>query len=148
MLVTGSAFYVKAKLSHYRPGQTQRVPGGWVSQNFYKFGALRWQVCQTYGTGRLYLQKISLGPISVRGWVIPRATVWQEGLMTPSVKDPATFRFVAQCLNQMRHRAPRILCPNVFCINIKLCSIQILMWKPCWMQLHYSVSHVCVFIWV
>ena len=55
--------------------------------------------------GPLQPQETFLVLISARGQVNPMAIVRLMS-MTPSEIEPATFRFAAQCLNQMRHRVP------------------------------------------
>jgi hypothetical protein len=102
----------KVKQSHYRHWEGLRIPRTWSSQILNQSAHEDGKVVSP--THRPTLpQDIFLVLISVRGWVDPRVMVWPEGLcqwknpVTPSGIEPATLRFVAQCLNHYATACPQ-----------------------------------------
>jgi hypothetical protein len=96
----------KVKESLYRPGQALRVPGGWGFQISR----------QSAHEGDKVVSPMHWPPIPPRkySWYLflleaELTIVWPEGWsqwkipMTPSGIEPATFRLVLQCLNQLSH---------------------------------------------
>ena len=81
-------------------------------------------------TGHLYPQGIFLVLIAVGGRVNPRAIARPEGLFQWKISviswgiEPATFRLVAQCFNQMRDWAC-VLC------YIRVALVEIARWSWC-----------------
>jgi hypothetical protein len=96
---------LKVELSHYRPGQDPRIPGGWGSQ-------ISRQSTHEGGKVVLHPHEIHLLLTSVRVWIDPKVILLPKGLrqwkipVTPAGIESAIFQLVAKCLNQLRPCSP------------------------------------------
>jgi hypothetical protein len=103
------------KQSHNRPGQALTVPGGWGSQIYRQSAHEGGKVVSPKHRPPLPPRKDSwysflLEAESTPGPQCNRNDYVKELIpKTPSGIEPATFRFVAQCLNQLRHRVVAFL---------------------------------------
>jgi hypothetical protein len=106
--VNGKAIPVQAMEAH-------RVVRGWGSHTFYTIGSQTAVRLSALRAGRPLPPRKIPGTHFYENWVDPRAIVRLEGLgqlkkFTSSGPEPATFRLVAQCLNQLRYRPPPQKC--------------------------------------
>jgi hypothetical protein len=101
--------FCKGKTIPSQPGQALRVPGGWGSQISRQSAPEDGKVVSPTHRPPLPSRKYSCYSFLLEA---TRAILRPEGLcqwkitVTPSGIEPATFRLVAQCLNQLRHRLP------------------------------------------
>ena len=96
----------------YIPGQALRVPGGWGSQNSRQPAHEGGMVVSPKHRPPLPRRNYSWYSFLLEAESSPRFTVRPVGLcqgkipVTPSGIEPATFRLVVRCLNQLPHRVP------------------------------------------
>jgi hypothetical protein len=110
-----TCFYlVKVKQSHYRPGQALRVPGGWGSPITWQSAHEGSKFVSPTHRQTLPPRKYTWYSFLLEDESTPGPMVRPEGLchwkipITPSGIESTTFRLVAQCFNQLRHRVPPI----------------------------------------
>jgi hypothetical protein len=117
-------FSSKVKQSLYRPGQALSVPGGWgphicrmSANDTVRLSALR--------MGRLYLPENIAGTHFCQRLCRPQdhSGAGRIQSITSSGIEFATFRLLAQCLDQLRHPVPRafsgIIGLSVFCCRFQ-----------------------------
>jgi hypothetical protein len=102
-----------------------------------------WLGCQSYATTAFYPQKIFLVLISVRGWVDHKAIVRPEGLRQWRIPVIATFRLVAQSLNQLRDRVPPPWILPHLTLNLLMSYIY---GAPCKAR-NFNVVYVWTYVW-
>ena len=94
--------YLKKKI----PVQALRVPGGLGSQISWQLADKGGKVVKPRHRPPLPHKELFLVLLSVSDWVDRRVKglcQWKMSMATSRI-EPATFRLVAQCLNQLRHR--------------------------------------------
>ena len=105
-------YFLKEKQSHCRSGHTLRFPGVWGShfsrQSAHENGKF---VISSHFTPSKYSCHIS-----VRGWVISGAYCGRKDYVKKYSADTIGNRThdFPQCLNQLRHRVPTLLCMFLF----------------------------------
>jgi hypothetical protein len=102
--------HIKIKQSHYRPGQALKIPEFWGSQitrqsahESGKFVSPKHH--PPLPPRKYYWYSFLSGAESTPGPIMrPEGLYEWKITMTTSGVEPATFRFVAQCLDQLHHR--------------------------------------------
>ena len=116
------------KKYYYRPGRALRVPECWdfhiSKQSAHEGGKVVSPKHRPplpprkYPWYSLLLKAESTPGHSAAGRIMPM----KNSNDTPSGIEPATFRLVAQCVNQLRYRVPPTCCMDT--INFILCLIK------------------------